>query len=89
MRLHGERRMVGLGDATTVPVDQAKVKVLREWDRWIGRQPGVEHPAGRDGFQFFLDLQSKRSSALDFDAGSIDRWLIVHNWLIAAGKVSD
>lgn len=72
-----------------IPIDQAKEKVLREWDRWIGRQPSVERPARRDGFQFFLELQSRRSPALDFDAGSIDRWLIVHNWLLAAGKVLD
>jgi hypothetical protein len=81
--------MIGLADATMITIDQAKDKILREWDRWIGRQPGVDRPAGRDGFQFFLELQSKRSPALDFDAGSIDRWLIVHNWLLAAGKVSD
>jgi hypothetical protein len=71
------------------PIDQAKEKILREWDRWIGRQPGVERPAGRDGFQFFHELQSRRSPALNFDAGAIDRWLIVQNWLLAAGKVSD
>jgi hypothetical protein len=89
MRPQNKRPATGLAGATVIPIDQAKDKVLREWDRWIGRQPGAERPSGLDGFLFFLELQSRRSLALEFDAGSIDRWLIVHNWLLAAGKVED
>jgi hypothetical protein len=70
-------------------VDEAKEKILREWDRWIGRQPNAKDPFGRDGLRFFFELQAKRSLLLDFPSGSVDKWIIIHGWLLATGRVRD
>lgn len=64
-----------------------KDKILRSWDHWIKRQPSPDNPSGREARQFYLELHSAQSPLLNFEAGSIDRWLIVHGWLLEAGRV--
>ena len=67
---------------------EAKIGILKEWDRWIGTQPGLANPTGRDAFKFFLDLRSSNSALLDF--GSVeDKWQVIHGWLLSAGRVTD
>jgi hypothetical protein len=69
--------------------EDARREIVPAWDRWIERQPNVDSPFRRDAFKFFFELQAKRSPLLDFPDGSIDRWLVVHGWLLAAGRVRD
>jgi hypothetical protein len=81
--------MIGLADAAAaIPIDQAKESVLRECDRWIGRQPSLNRLTSQRGFQFCRTTIGALAH-VKLVAGSIDRWLIVHNWLLGAGKVAD
>ncbi|WP_375775978.1 hypothetical protein ACE103_29905 [Bradyrhizobium sp. ma5] len=91
----GSLRLCGLGFGWTRPFSrasmtptEAKIEILKEWDRWIGTQPGLANPTGRDAFKFFLDLRSSNSALLDF--GSVeDKWQVIHGWLLSAGRVTD
>jgi hypothetical protein len=44
---------------------------------------------GPEARSFYLELHAAQSPLLNFEAGSIDRWLIVHGWLLEAGRVRD
>jgi len=57
--------------------------VLREWDQWSSQHP----EAG--GTLFFHHLQSQHPDLLDFKAGSVDKWQIIHGWLLSEGRLSD
>ena len=36
---------------------------------------------------FFRYLQSERSDLLDFKSRGVDKWQIVHGWLLSSGRV--
>jgi hypothetical protein len=68
--------------------EQAKRLVIQEWDLWIKKQriaPG--EATGRDSLKFFFELQDARSSLLDFRTRESDKWLVIHAWLLSAGRV--
>jgi hypothetical protein len=68
--------------------EAAKRLIIREWDRWVRRQPiDSTGASGRDSLKFFLELQDARSPLLDFQTRSRDKWQVVHAWLLEARRV--
>jgi hypothetical protein len=69
---------------------EARVLVIKEWDRWISAQaiePGG--PTGKDSLKFFHELQDAGSPLLNFQARGQDKWRIIHAWLLSAARLSD
>lgn len=71
---------------------EARASIVREWDRWLQRQ--AVNPAaatGRESLKFFIELQDTHSPLLEFDprGKGRDKWLMVHAWLLSAGRVSE
>jgi hypothetical protein len=66
--------------------DDARLAVLREYDRWAKDHPNDAKKMG--GFVFFGYLEKERPDLLDFrTAGS--KWQIVHLWLRHGGRLKD
>lgn len=65
--------------------EEARQRVLTEWDRWPDR-PG--NPTGNDAMIFFGFLQRERPNLLMFRSAG-DKWQTVHSWLLSGGRVSD
>jgi hypothetical protein len=64
--------------------------IIREWDQWVQTQPIDPGGAtGRDSLKFFVDLQDRRSTLLDFHSRGRDKWQIVHAWLLSERRVLD
>jgi len=64
--------------------------IVREWDQWVQTQsidPGGA--TGRDSLKFFVDLQDRRSTLLNFQSRGRDKWQIVHAWLLSERRVLD
>ena len=69
---------------------EAKILIIREWDRWVKTQsidPGG--PTGRESLKFFHYLQDAKSPLLNFQNMGRDKWLIVHAWLLNAQRLAD
>jgi hypothetical protein len=68
--------------------EQAKRLLIQEWDDWIQKQATApSEPTGRDSLKFFLDLKDARSPLLNFQTRGRDKWRVVHDWLLGAGRV--
>jgi hypothetical protein len=59
--------------------------VLREYDSWARKNPDLANKG--DPILFFNYLQSERSDLLDFKSRGVDKWQIVHGWLLSSGRV--
>jgi hypothetical protein len=69
---------------------EAKILIIRDWDRWIPTQSiDSGGPAGRESLKFFLKLQHAKSPLLAFQYTGRDKWQIVHAWLLSAGRLAD
>jgi hypothetical protein len=62
--------------------------IAREWDQWTKRRRLARHtlPA-KETLRFYTELQNAKSPLLDFNSRGRDKWRIVHDWLVAAGRV--
>jgi hypothetical protein len=66
--------------------EDARLAVLREYDRWAKDRPNDAKKMG--GFVFFGYLEKERPDLLDFRAvGS--KWQTVHGWLRHGGRLKD
>ena len=66
--------------------EDARLAVLREYDRWAKDHPNDAKKMG--GYVFFGYLEKERPGLLDFRAvGS--KWQIVHGWLRHGGRLQD
>ena len=66
--------------------EEARRKVLREYDRWAKDHPDNATKLG--GFIFFGYLDKEKPDLLDFRAvGS--KWQIVHGWRRHGGRLED
>jgi hypothetical protein len=65
--------------------EDARLAILREYDRWAKDQPKDAKKMG--GFVFFGYLEKERPDLLDFRAAS--KWQIVHLWLRHGGRLKD
>jgi hypothetical protein len=62
---------------------EAKILIMREWDRWLQTQSIDPHSAtGRDTLKFFFELQDGKSELLDFQSRGRDKWNIINGWLL-------
>jgi hypothetical protein len=62
---------------------EAKVLIVREWERWLqGQSIDPASAGGRDTLKFFFELQDRKSELLDFQSRGRDKWQIVHAWLV-------
>jgi hypothetical protein len=69
---------------------EAKVLIIKEWDRWVSTQIiEQDRPTGKDSLKFFHELQDTRSSLLKFQSRGQDKWRIIHAWLLGAERLSD
>jgi hypothetical protein len=68
----------------------ARELIVQEWDRWI-QSHAIEGggPTGKDSLKFFIELQDAGSPLLDFPSRCRDKWRIIHDWLLSAGRVFD
>ena len=69
---------------------EAKILIIREWDRWIKTQsidPGG--PTGRESLKFFVELQDAKSPLLNFQYKGRDKWQIVFARLLDARRHLD
>jgi hypothetical protein len=58
--------------------EDARLAVLREYDRWAKANPNDAKKMG--GFVFFAHLEKERPDLLEFRAAG-SKWQIVHLWL--------
>ena len=65
--------------------EDARLAVLREYDRWAKDHPNDAKKMG--GFVFFAYLEKERPDLLDFRAGS--KWQTVQGWLRYGGRLED
>jgi hypothetical protein len=85
LRLQAQRRSIGVREGQ-MKKDDARLGVLREYDRWAKEHPSSAQKMG--GFVFFSYLQKEKPDLLDFRAvGS--KWQIVHDWLSHGGRLED
>lgn len=62
---------------------EAKVLILREWERWLQIQSiDPDHATGRDTLKFYFELQDNKSELLDFQSRGRDKWHIMNGWLL-------
>ena len=66
--------------------DDARLAVLREYDRWAKAHPSNAKEMG--GFVFFRYLEKEKPDLLDFRGGA-SKWQIVHLWLRHGGRLED
>jgi hypothetical protein len=67
---------------------EAKPLVIAAWDEWVAAKGlAPDDVNGRDALQFYYELQDKKSPLLKFIARVRDKWEIVHDWLIAEGRL--
>ena len=79
-------RRCSVGEAKDEKKEDARLAVLREYDRWAKANPNDAKKMG--GFVFFAHLEKERPDLLDFRAvGS--KWQIVHGWLRHGGRLKD
>ena len=52
---------------------------------WARKNPDLANKG--DPMLFFRYLQSERSDLLDFKSRGVDKWQIVHGWLLSSGRV--
>ena len=75
-----------VGEANMKKKEDARLAVLREYDRWAKDHPNDAKKMG--GYVFFGYLEKERPGLLDFRAvGS--KWQIVHGWLRHGGRLKD
>ena len=67
---------------------EAKRLIIKEWDRLV-RQQSVDsdRATGRDTLKFYVELEDARSPLLNFQTRGRDKWQIVHDWLVGAGRI--
>ncbi len=69
---------------------ELRALIVQEWDRWLQTQPiGPAGPTSRDSLKFFVELQDKRSSLVEFRSRGRDKWRIVHGWLVSERRIFD
>lgn len=62
---------------------EAKILILREWERWAKTQSiDLDHATGRDTLKFYFELQDSNSDLLDFQSRGRDKWHIINGWLL-------
>ena len=62
---------------------EAKILILREWERWLKSQSiDPDHASGRDTLKFYFELQDSNSDLLDFQSRGRDKWHIINGWLL-------
>jgi hypothetical protein len=66
--------------------EDARLAVLREYDRWATDHPNDAKKMG--GYVFFTYLEKERQDLLDFRGGA-SKWQIVHRWLRHGGRLED
>jgi hypothetical protein len=66
--------------------EDARLAILREYDRWAKDHPNDAKKMG--GFVFFEYLEKERPNLLDFRAHG-SKWQIVHLWLRHGGRFKD
>jgi hypothetical protein len=66
--------------------EDARLAVLREYDRWAKDHPNDAKKMG--GFVFFAHLEKERPDLLEFRAAG-SKWQIVHLWLRHGGRLKD
>jgi hypothetical protein len=66
--------------------EDARLAVLREYDRWAKAHPSNAKEMG--GFVFFRYLEKEKPDLLDFRGGT-SKWQIVHLWLRHGGRLED
>lgn len=66
--------------------EDARLAVLREYDRWAKAHPSKAKEMG--GFVFFRYLEKEKPDLLDFRGGA-SKWQIVHLWLRHGGRLKD
>lgn len=70
--------------------DTSKSAILGAWDRWASDNDLPEgNISGSEALNFFLHLQNKKSTLLDFKSGTTDKWQTIHGWLLNARRVKD
>ena len=74
-----------LGEAQMKKKEDARLAVLREYDRWAKEHPNDAKKMG--GFVFFGYLEKERPDLLDVRAAS--KWQTVHLWLRHGGRLKD
>jgi hypothetical protein len=75
-----------VGETNIKKKEDARLVVLREYDRWAKDHPNDAKKMG--GFVFFGYLEKERPDLLDFRAvGS--KWQTVHGWLRHGGRLED
>jgi hypothetical protein len=85
-RSRGVLRRCSVGGANMKKKEDARLAVLREYDRWAKDHPNDAKKMG--GFVFFGYLEKERPDLLDFRAvGS--KWQTVHGWLRHGGRLKD
>jgi hypothetical protein len=67
---------------------EAKRLIIKEWDRWVRRQSvDSDRATGRDTLKFYVELEDARSPLLNFPTRGRDKWQIVRDWLVDAGRI--
>jgi len=66
--------------------EDARLAVLREYDRWSKDHPNDAKKMG--GYVFFGYLEKEKPDLLDFRASG-SKWQIVHLWLRHGGRLKD
>ena len=66
--------------------EDARLAVLREYDRWAKEHPDDAKKMG--GYVFFGYLEKEKPNLLDFRASG-SKWQIVHMWLRHGGRLKD
>jgi hypothetical protein len=66
--------------------EDARLAVLREYDRWAKAHPSNAKKMG--GFVFFSYLEKEKPDLLDFSAVD-SKWQNVHDWLRQGGRLED
>jgi len=69
---------------------EARALVLQQWEHWILTQPiDPGGPTGKDSLRFFYELEDDGSPLLDFRSRGLDKWRIIHGWLLSAERLFD
>jgi hypothetical protein len=78
--------VAALEEANMKKKEDARLAVLREYDRWAKDHPNDAKKMG--GYVFFGYLEKERPDLLDFRAAG-SKWQIVHLWLRHGGRLKD
>jgi hypothetical protein len=64
--------------------------IVQEWDHWAEQQTVAGNSlTARETLRFYTELQNAKSPLLDFNPRGRDKWKIVHDWLLAAGRIAN